>query len=137
VYFVLTWGLLKMCEVLQPEADKNVEEKIRRQFMAGLLYIISGIIAVGLLAYLLCRTIETGDYSNDAMGILHNRVLYRSADALAKPLGAFMARVYQREKTFLDPVFGPLERLIYRLAKISPGRGDDLECESDSRNASL
>jgi len=27
VFFVLTWGLLKMCEVLQPEADKNIEEK--------------------------------------------------------------------------------------------------------------
>jgi hypothetical protein len=27
VFFVLSWGLLKMCEVLQPEADKNVEEK--------------------------------------------------------------------------------------------------------------
>ena len=39
---------------------------------------------------------------------------------LAKPLGTFMARVYQRERTFLDPVLGPLERIIYRLAKISP-----------------
>jgi len=38
---------------------------------------------------------------------------------LAKPLGAFMARVFQREHTFLDPVFGPVERLIYRLAKIN------------------
>ncbi len=27
VFFILTWGLLKICEVLQPEADKNVEEK--------------------------------------------------------------------------------------------------------------
>ena len=27
VFFVLTWGLLKICAVLQPEADKNVEEK--------------------------------------------------------------------------------------------------------------
>jgi hypothetical protein len=27
VFFVLTWGLLKMCEVLQPKADKNVEDK--------------------------------------------------------------------------------------------------------------
>jgi hypothetical protein len=27
VFFVLTLGLLKMCEVLQPESDKNVEEK--------------------------------------------------------------------------------------------------------------
>jgi hypothetical protein len=27
VFFIFTWGLLKMCELLQPEADKNVEEK--------------------------------------------------------------------------------------------------------------
>jgi potassium-transporting ATPase potassium-binding subunit len=41
--------------------------------------------------------------------------------ALAKPLGAFMARVYQSQPTFLDPVLGPLERLIYRLCGINPG----------------
>ncbi len=38
----------------------------------------------------------------------------------AKPLGTFMARVFQRERTFLDPIFGPVERFIYRLAKINP-----------------
>src|SRR5450759_4045378 len=38
----------------------------------------------------------------------------------AKPLGTFMARVFQREKTFLDPIFGPVERFIYRLSKINP-----------------
>ncbi len=38
----------------------------------------------------------------------------------AKPLGKFMGRVYQRERTFLDPVFGPVERFIYRLARIDP-----------------
>jgi len=38
--------------------------------------------------------------------------------ALAKPLGSFMAKVYQGEKTFLDPVFAPLERLIYRLGGV-------------------
>jgi hypothetical protein len=27
VFFVLTWGLLKMCEVLQPKAAKNDNEK--------------------------------------------------------------------------------------------------------------
>ncbi len=37
---------------------------------------------------------------------------------LVKPLGLFMAHVYQGEWTFLDPVFGPLERLIYRIAGI-------------------
>lgn len=40
--------------------------------------------------------------------------------ALAKPLGAFMAKVYQGERTFLTPVFAPLERLTYRLAGIHP-----------------
>ena len=35
---------------------------------------------------------------------------------LAKPLGSFMAKVYQGERTFLDPVMHPIERLIYRLA---------------------
>ncbi len=34
---------------------------------------------------------------------------------LAKPLGSFMARVYQGERTFLDPVLRPIENLIYRL----------------------
>ncbi len=40
--------------------------------------------------------------------------------ALVKPLGAFMARVYQGERTFLHPVLGPVERLIYRIAGVDP-----------------
>ena len=40
--------------------------------------------------------------------------------ALAKPLGSFMARVYQGEHTFLDPVLRPIERLIYRLSGVKP-----------------
>jgi K+-transporting ATPase ATPase A chain len=40
--------------------------------------------------------------------------------ALAKPLGSFMAKVYQGERTFLDRVLGPLERLIYRISGIKP-----------------
>jgi K+-transporting ATPase ATPase A chain len=39
---------------------------------------------------------------------------------LAKPLGSFMAKVYLGERTFLTPVFAPLERLTYRLAGIHP-----------------
>ena len=39
---------------------------------------------------------------------------------LAKPLGSFMARVYQGERTFLDPVLRPVERLIYRLSGVRP-----------------
>jgi potassium-transporting ATPase potassium-binding subunit len=40
--------------------------------------------------------------------------------ALSKPLGMYMARVYQGEQTFLDPVLGSIEKLIYRLSGISP-----------------
>ncbi|HEY5270983.1 MAG TPA: potassium-transporting ATPase subunit KdpA [Anaerolineales bacterium] len=43
--------------------------------------------------------------------------------ALAKPLGAFMARVYQGERTFLDPVLRPVEKLIYRLCGVRPDEG--------------
>jgi K+-transporting ATPase ATPase A chain len=39
---------------------------------------------------------------------------------LVKPLGAYMARIYEGEKTFLTPVLAPLERLIYRLAGVKP-----------------
>jgi potassium-transporting ATPase potassium-binding subunit len=39
--------------------------------------------------------------------------------ALAKPLGTFMAKVFQGERTFLDPVLRPLERLIYRTAGVN------------------
>jgi K+-transporting ATPase ATPase A chain len=34
---------------------------------------------------------------------------------LVKPLGAYMAHVYQGERTFLTPVVRPVERLIYRI----------------------
>ena len=35
--------------------------------------------------------------------------------AVTKPLGVFMARVFNRERTFMDPVMRPVERLIYKL----------------------
>jgi len=36
----------------------------------------------------------------------------------AKPLGVYMARVFERERTFADPILRPVERLIYRLTGI-------------------
>jgi K+-transporting ATPase ATPase A chain len=32
----------------------------------------------------------------------------------AKPMGSYMTRVFEHRKTFLDPVLGPVERLLYR-----------------------
>ena len=34
---------------------------------------------------------------------------------VTKPLGVYMTRVFNRERTFLDPVLRPIERLIYRI----------------------
>src|SRR5512139_1410816 len=35
--------------------------------------------------------------------------------AVTRPLGRFMARVFSGERTLLDPVLRPVERLIYRV----------------------
>jgi len=37
---------------------------------------------------------------------------------VTKPIGIFMTRVFNRERTFLDPVFRPVERLVYRLTGV-------------------
>lgn len=42
--------------------------------------------------------------------------------AVTKPLGVFMARVFNCERTFLDPVLRPIERLIYRLTGVDEKR---------------
>ena len=38
---------------------------------------------------------------------------------LVKPVGAYMARVFQGERNFLSWVLSPLERLIYRVAGVA------------------
>jgi K+-transporting ATPase ATPase A chain len=38
--------------------------------------------------------------------------------AVTKPLGVFMARVFSRERTFLDLLLRPVERLLYRLTGV-------------------
>src|SRR5665811_1716123 len=38
--------------------------------------------------------------------------------AVAKPLGLYMAAVYEGRRTWLHPVLGPVERGIYRLSGI-------------------
>ncbi len=40
--------------------------------------------------------------------------------ALTRPLGLYMARVYSGKRTFLAPLLGPLERLVYRLCGVDP-----------------
>jgi K+-transporting ATPase ATPase A chain len=37
---------------------------------------------------------------------------------VTKPLGIFMTRVFNREKTYMDPVLRPVERLLYRVTRV-------------------
>jgi potassium-transporting ATPase potassium-binding subunit len=39
---------------------------------------------------------------------------------LVKPVGRYMARVFRGEKTLLDPILCPLERMLYRLTGVRP-----------------
>ncbi|MGC9969733.1 MAG: potassium-transporting ATPase subunit KdpA [Bryobacteraceae bacterium] len=52
------------------------------------------------------------------MGILEIAVFFAIVILLTKPLGLFMARLFQGERTFLDPVMRPVERLVYKLCGI-------------------
>jgi len=42
--------------------------------------------------------------------------------ALTKPMGVFMTRVFSGQKTFLDPVLRPVERLLYRVTGVDETR---------------
>ncbi len=42
--------------------------------------------------------------------------------AAARPLGLYMARVYEGERTWMQRLLGPLERVIYRVCGVAPER---------------
>ena len=44
---------------------------------------------------------------------------------LVKPLGSYMARVFQGERTFMSPILGPVERLIYKASGVDPAGESD------------
>ncbi|MBV9357840.1 MAG: potassium-transporting ATPase subunit KdpA, partial [Chloroflexi bacterium] len=51
---------------------------------------------------------------------------------LALPLGRYMAAVYTGERTLLDPLFLTAERLIYRIIRVDPERGQDWKAYAKS-----
>jgi potassium-transporting ATPase potassium-binding subunit len=52
--------------------------------------------------------------------------------ALALPLGRYMAAVYTNGHTWLDPVLGPVERLMYRGFGADPNHGQDWKAYAKS-----
>ena len=60
-----------------------------------------------------------------AQGILQIALFCALVAAVVPFLGAHMARVFTGERTFLDPVFGRLERGTYRLLGVDETRSQD------------
>jgi K+-transporting ATPase ATPase A chain len=53
--------------------------------------------------------------------ILQYAAFFAVVTALVKHVGAYMTRDFQGEKTILDSVMRPLERLLYRLTRVVTG----------------
>ena len=51
-------------------------------------------------------------------GWLQIAVFIAAVLLLAKPMGSFMTRVFERRRTFLDPMLVPCERLLYRVTGV-------------------
>jgi potassium-transporting ATPase potassium-binding subunit len=52
------------------------------------------------------------------LGIAQIVIFFALVVAITKPIGVFMHRVFEGERTFLHPVFRPLERLVYWLGGV-------------------
>ena len=55
-------------------------------------------------------------------GWLQILIFFALVLAATKPLGIFMAHVFNRDQTFLDPLLRPIERLIYKLTGVNEKR---------------
>jgi potassium-transporting ATPase potassium-binding subunit len=53
-----------------------------------------------------------------AAGLIEIALLVILVGLLTRPLGGYLTRVYAGESTFLRPIFGPLERTLYRFSRI-------------------
>ncbi|MFT4224408.1 potassium-transporting ATPase subunit KdpA [Dysgonomonas sp.] len=54
--------------------------------------------------------------NTEILGII---VMFVLSVALAIPLGKYIAKVYGGKKTFLDPVFNPIDRLLYKSGRVN------------------
>src|ERR1700688_2979947 len=57
-----------------------------------------------------------------SIGILQILVFFGLILLVTKPVGLFMSRLFQGERTFLHPVLRPLEALVYKLCGVREGQ---------------
>ena len=55
--------------------------------------------------------------NTEIIGILS---MFLATVLLAIPLGKYIAKIYAGDKTFLDPVLGPLEKIFFKISDIDP-----------------
>ena len=53
-----------------------------------------------------------------SMGLLSIAVFFLLILALTKPVGVFLTKLFNGERTFLHPILRPLEKLVYRLCGV-------------------
>ncbi|HEV2379071.1 MAG TPA: potassium-transporting ATPase subunit KdpA [Terriglobia bacterium] len=53
-----------------------------------------------------------------SIGLLNIAVFFLLILALTKPIGVFMTKLFNGERTFLHPILRPLEKLVYRLCGV-------------------
>ncbi|MGD0053123.1 MAG: potassium-transporting ATPase subunit KdpA [Vulcanimicrobiaceae bacterium] len=56
------------------------------------------------------------------IGWLQAILLFALVWLCVKPLGGYMATVFEGGRTWMTPVFGPIERALYRICRIDPAR---------------
>jgi K+-transporting ATPase ATPase A chain len=76
--------------------------------------------------------VEAGVDQIPGFGILQILLYFFILLLLVKPLGGYMARVYNGERNFLDRLIKPLEKLVYRLAGIDPSQEMDWKAYASS-----
>jgi K+-transporting ATPase ATPase A chain len=55
-------------------------------------------------------------------GWLQAALIFAAVCICVRPFGAFMARLFEGERTWLTPVLGPVERGLYRVCRIDPSK---------------
>src|SRR6202171_161601 len=56
------------------------------------------------------------------VGWFQAAIVFALVCVFVKPIGAYMARVFEGERVFLSPLLAPVERALYRVCRIDAGR---------------
>ena len=99
----------------------RLPKRATRRRLSMFDYIVSGIVAVLLLVYLGWAMFQPEKVLRVVMttnGVLQILVFFGITVLVTKPLGLFMSRLFQGERTFLHPLCRPLEVLVYKLCGV-------------------